>query len=265
MHPSRIRTFERGSFGIIILGINFIGFTSDMTNYLVSLLLVVAAAIMVILLWIYTGLHAYHDLRRQTLPRSEKLYWLVLVIVFPLAGYLMYRIGRLIGRTLLPPVDPMEQSSARGRTQSISLGVLSGVSAAATPPPTGNQPLGLPLREWEEQAQGLFQRESPKTSKPRWRLMVAGGPCVGEEYHISGLPVLIGRGPTAGIPLEMDLSVSRKHAELYMQRGALYIRDLDSQHGVTVNGEPVMASKLQDGDQIGAGASLLVLYEVKER
>ncbi len=230
-----------------------------MTNYLVSLLLVMAAAIMVILLWIYTCLHAYHDLRRQTLPHSEKIYWFVLVIVFPLVGYAMYRIGRLIGRTLLPPIEPLEQSPVRGRTQRISLGVLEGMPVAGQ----GGLAQGLPLQDKDRPAQG--GRENPKNGKPHWRLVVAGGPCVGEEYYISGLPVLIGRGPTAGIPLEMDLSVSRKHAELYLQRNILYIRDLDSQHGVTVNGEPVMAHKLQDGDQIGTGASLLVLYDMKER
>ncbi len=235
-----------------------------MSNYLVSLLLIVAAAIMVILLWVYTGLHAYHDLRRQTLPRSEKLYWFVLVVVFPLVGYAMYRMGRLIGRTLLPPVDPLEQSPIRGRTQRISLSVFSGTSAAAQ---AGAGQVGqsqdLPFPA--ENLPSPPTRSLTKSGKPRWRIVVAGGPCVGEEYYISGLPVLIGRGPTAGIPLEMDLSVSRKHAELYLQRNALYIRDLDSQHGVTVNGEPVMAHTLQDGDQIGTGASLLVLYEVKER
>ncbi len=228
-----------------------------MNNYLVSLLLVVAAALAVILLWVYTGMRAYHDLRRQTLPRAEKLYWFVLVIVFPLAGYAVYRLGRWIGRAILPSVDPLEESPVRGRTQRIALNVLDGTPA--------EQPQGLPAPVWEDQARGLQPHESRKNGKPRWRLAVAGGPCVGEEYYISGLPVLIGRGSAASIPLEMDLSVSRNHAELYLQRGSLFIRDLASQHGVTVNGEPVMAHKLQDGDLIGAGASMLVLHEVKER
>ncbi len=232
-----------------------------MSNYLVSLLLVVAAALMVILLWVYTSLRAYHDLRRQTLPRVEKIYWFVLVIVFPLAGYAAYRMGRWIGRTILPPVEPVEQSPLRGRTQRISLDVLNGVPAGPSS--------GLPQQSWQPPAvqPGEIGQppRTPKNGKPRWRMVVAGGPCVGEEYYISGLPVLIGRGPAASIPLEMDLSVSRKHAELYLQRGSLYIRDLDSQHGVTVNSEPVMAHKLQDGDLIGTGASMLVLYEMKER
>lgn len=212
-------------------------------DYLATLLIIIAAAALALFLWGLSILRAYHDLRRRPLPRSEKLYWLIVVIVLPLAGYAAYRVGRLLTRALIPPTAPSLSSPVRGRTQRVFLEAHIATTTAS-----------------EAQTTALRQQRG---RKPGWRVMVAGGPCVGEEFFISTLPALIGRGPSADIPLDMDMSVSRRHAELYGQHGALYVRDLGSQHGITVNGESATTQELRSGDLIGAGASMLVLHAVQ--
>ena len=84
-------------------------------------------------------------------------------------------------------------------------------------------------------------------------------------------PVLIGRGDPAdnyvpGIDLSLfgaqDAGVSRRHAMLLSSADGLYIRDLDSTNGTTVNGFPIMANqpyKLRDGDRLQLGQMQLSL------
>src|SRR5262249_27597405 len=84
----------------------------------------------------------------------------------------------------------------------------------------------------------------------------------GQQYTLSHTRALIGRADTKlGYPpesLDVDLtdvdpekSVSRPHALIVYSDGQFTIRDLYSQHGLLLNGEPVSPSKaapLQDGE-----------------
>ncbi|MBH0169526.1 MAG: FHA domain-containing protein [Bacillota bacterium] len=56
--------------------------------------------------------------------------------------------------------------------------------------------------------------------------------------------------------------VSRKHAEIYMQDGVSFIRDLDSKHGTALNNqllEPHMPKQLQSGDVISLAKGVILL------
>jgi pSer/pThr/pTyr-binding forkhead associated (FHA) protein len=68
------------------------------------------------------------------------------------------------------------------------------------------------------------------------------------------LPAVIGRSSTADVRLR-DPWVSRIHCELSDQNGIVLIRDLESRHGVFVNGERVSQQALHNGDELLLGVS----------
>ena len=65
-----------------------------------------------------------------------------------------------------------------------------------------------------------------------------------------------GRSTDADLVLADD-TVSRKHARIYGNRGALWLRDLGSRNGTQVNGRSIRHHRLRPGDRITIGASLL--------
>ena len=66
--------------------------------------------------------------------------------------------------------------------------------------------------------------------------------------------VLLGRDPTCGLPTT-ELSVSRRHAEVWLSGDQIYIRDLGSSNGTWVNGSPVPSdgAPINPGDQVFLG------------
>ncbi len=54
-----------------------------------------------------------------------------------------------------------------------------------------------------------------------------------------------------------DPGVSRHHAEVVEDNGRYLIRDLGSTNGTVVNGSPVTSHRLQDGDRIAFGRSVV--------
>jgi pSer/pThr/pTyr-binding forkhead associated (FHA) protein len=74
---------------------------------------------------------------------------------------------------------------------------------------------------------------------------------------IDRFPMVIGRSPDADIRLD-DRWVSRRHCELEMIAGCLFVRDLGSKHGILVNDMPVEESPLQPGDTLNVGLSTIV-------
>jgi len=60
-----------------------------------------------------------------------------------------------------------------------------------------------------------------------------------------------------------DGRVSRRHAEVRLQKGALTVRDLDSRNGTTLNGETIQEATAQAGDVIGLGRLLLLVVPLE--
>ena len=79
------------------------------------------------------------------------------------------------------------------------------------------------------------------------------GGLAGQKLAIDRPSVIIGRG---GADTQCDIvlperQVSRQHAEVYLERGHYYLRDLGSKNGTYLNGEPVhKAVELYDNDTI---------------
>ncbi len=120
----------------------------------------------------------------------------------------------------------------------LALGVFrvrSGVSAAEEPPPAQVEHDAPPAR--------IQVRSSPGAEDG--------------EVALEGTELLIGRAADAGLRLT-DSGVSRRHAALRRHPDGWWLEDLGSTNGTLVNGAEVTRVRLDDGDRIELGASVLV-------
>jgi hypothetical protein len=76
----------------------------------------------------------------------------------------------------------------------------------------------------------------------------------GHRIGIFEKPMTIGRLPECAVHLE-DTNVSRRHAEIHVVEGAVYVVDLDSTNGTRVNGLPIGEHRLHDGEIITVGTT----------
>ncbi len=72
------------------------------------------------------------------------------------------------------------------------------------------------------------------------------------EVEVNRSPFRIGRLPDCDLSLR-DNRVSRTHAQILLEDGKHFLEDLDSRHGVTVNGVKVKRHELSTGDRIEFG------------
>ena len=89
-------------------------------------------------------------------------------------------------------------------------------------------------------------------------LVATKGPRAGESVEV-GKEATLGRGLDVDIQLD-DLTVSRRHARLYVNdKGGYILEDLDSGNGTFLNGRQIESEQLRDGDEIRIGRSSFVL------
>src|ERR1051326_5375538 len=88
------------------------------------------------------------------------------------------------------------------------------------------------------------------------RLVAISGPLEGASFPIGG-ELSIGRDRQNTLAIE-DRVLSRRHCAIQETDGKCSLRDLGSSNGTYVNGLPVAARVLNDGDQITAGQSLFL-------
>jgi hypothetical protein len=80
---------------------------------------------------------------------------------------------------------------------------------------------------------------------------------VGKRFNLKHRPLAGGRDPAQEIQL-VDPEVSRRHFLIRMEGDDHVITELKAANGVFVNGAKVKEHKLQEGDQIRVGATVLV-------
>jgi S1-C subfamily serine protease len=100
------------------------------------------------------------------------------------------------------------------------------------------------------------------------RLSLLTGGRAGAIARFRSGPVLLGRGPQAGVQLdpEVDLAVSARHAVLEWEEGTWFVQDLGSTNGTLLNGTPLEGRRpLEDGDRIQLGATGPVVRFQRER
>jgi pSer/pThr/pTyr-binding forkhead associated (FHA) protein len=77
----------------------------------------------------------------------------------------------------------------------------------------------------------------------------------GETFAVAD-EVTVGRGGGCGIVLD-DGFVSQVHARFYRRDGSVYVEDLASRNGTTLNGHPLEgAQKLRRGDRVQFGQTV---------
>jgi len=88
------------------------------------------------------------------------------------------------------------------------------------------------------------------------RLVGMEGPYTGQIFPVGGPSVSLGREMTCDIALTADTTISRNHARIANEGGALVVYDNGSSNGTFVNGQRVMAPvALAPGDIVQFGSS----------
>jgi len=77
-----------------------------------------------------------------------------------------------------------------------------------------------------------------------------------------GRRILVGRAPSADLRLD-DPRISRLHARIEMRDDGVYVEDLGSRNGTSVDGEPVTEPRrLEADDEVTVGSAALVFRGV---
>jgi diguanylate cyclase (GGDEF)-like protein len=98
------------------------------------------------------------------------------------------------------------------------------------------------------------------TSERRPCLIALAGPLIGEVFALANADgFLIGRDQSAQLRL-MEEGVSRRHAELMVDKGRVRLLDLDSTNGTWVGGVRVKTHLLNDGDRIRLGQTTVLKF-----
>jgi pSer/pThr/pTyr-binding forkhead associated (FHA) protein len=92
----------------------------------------------------------------------------------------------------------------------------------------------------------------------RTKLVLVNTSRAGEEYPIDRERMILGRGPGVDLTFD-DSAMSRQHASIEIDEGGPKIRDLGSTNGLLLNGHPVQAAELGNGDRIEIGRVKLQL------
>jgi hypothetical protein len=78
----------------------------------------------------------------------------------------------------------------------------------------------------------------------------------GKAMPISATPLVIGRLPECAVVLG-DTNISRRHAQVAMDDGAVVVSDLGSTNGTFVNGRRITRATVRPGDEITVGTTRL--------
>jgi transcriptional regulator with GAF, ATPase, and Fis domain len=89
------------------------------------------------------------------------------------------------------------------------------------------------------------------------RLIAISGPTRGTVFAVPDGELSVGRDPANAVCIN-DPSVSRRHCLIRCEAGGCLVEDLDSFNGTFVNGAPVKAQPLADGDRVGVGDVVLL-------
>jgi hypothetical protein len=78
----------------------------------------------------------------------------------------------------------------------------------------------------------------------------------GKALPITAAPLVIGRLPECAVVLG-DTNISRRHAQVAMDDGAVVVSDLGSTNGTFVNGRRITRATVRPGDEITVGTTRL--------
>jgi len=134
--------------------------------------------------------------------------------------------------------------------------------ARSTPPPASPAPPTPPPQRPDPPPAAPplppvnLSRERPADMPLAW-LEGRAGAAAGHRDVLRYADVLVGRSTACDVQIA-DPKVSRRHFLVRYANGQFFLQDQRSSRGTKVNGERVMARRLEDGDQIAFGDSLMV-------
>lgn len=84
------------------------------------------------------------------------------------------------------------------------------------------------------------------------------------EWIMKVSTIVIGRMNTCDIVLDHE-QISRKHAQIYLENGVYWVKDLDSRNGTQVNGEELQgaSAQLKNDDEIVLGDICLLVFRLE--
>lgn len=208
-------------------------------------------------LWGISVAIVYWDAGRR-LSQGQQRLWVAAAALFPFAGFFAYWLVRILV-SFLDPNEPDSRLKWVTRVQRPRglPGQGSTIAAANIVEEPRPQPQPYPVAAGVPPAQ--VSRRQPWSGGPLW-MTTLEGPESGKRFSLTSLPAVIGRGVEVQVPLDTDIGVSRRHAEIYLGAG-LRLRDLGSTHGTYVNGTQVTDDVLHPGDRIAVGQTILQIHE----
>ncbi|MGH9244221.1 MAG: FHA domain-containing protein [Acidimicrobiales bacterium] len=90
-------------------------------------------------------------------------------------------------------------------------------------------------------------------------LVVTRGPTAGSRLAVTKPVTSVGRHPASDIFLD-DITVSRRHAEIFKDAGSFKVRDAGSLNGTYLNRERVEEAHLRTGDELQIGKFKLAFF-----
>jgi hypothetical protein len=109
---------------------------------------------------------------------------------------------------------------------------------------------------------GLFVGLVEGWTKTAWLLMQKG-PLAGKQFILYKDTTVLGSSPKADIYLFKDDAIEPRHALITNRAGRFEIEDCGTPDGTYVNGIPITRARLNDGDQIVLGKTVLE-FSMKE-
>jgi hypothetical protein len=109
---------------------------------------------------------------------------------------------------------------------------------------------------------GLFVGLVEGWTKTAWLLMQKG-PLAGKQFILFRDTTVLGSSPKADVYLFKDDAIEPRHALVTNRAGRFEIEDCGTPDGTYVNGIPVVRTRLNDGDQIVLGKTVLE-FSMKE-
>jgi hypothetical protein len=109
---------------------------------------------------------------------------------------------------------------------------------------------------------GLFVGLVEGWTKTAWLLMQKG-PLAGKQFILYKDTTVLGSSPKADVYLFKDGAIEPRHALITNRAGRFEIEDSGTPDGTYVNGIPITQARLNDGDQIVLGSTVLE-FSMKE-
>ncbi len=153
--------------------------------------------------------------------------------------------------------DPLLRHAPRSSFSGVTTG---GVALPVTPPVTHNVP-GNPNTEFPPLPSFAASHAQEPEPPDAHTFVICSGERIGSSFVLqTQKPLLtIGRSIESDIVID-DPSISRRHAQVLRQPNGVYVQDLASQSGTSVNNELLRAPRLlQPGDIIRVG-NVLIRY-----